>query len=304
MTPEEMSWSPDELPGHIALMRERWRPGGPYFIAASMHGSGNKGEGVNYARWERDVLGVAQLWWLDVEFCDLVDVARPELPRSTRLFRDVFPVSEGFAAFARPMTGIDAQHGTTMYVHGLAWGVSNVMTAAGTLVPAVTMSWYRLMDTGLIPLGRSDWPLTDELDRVAVTPVEDFVAGIPDHFTESAIDDRRLFATVILAATQPGLAAPRVHHVARPAWRRAQRAGAPEDQRAVRIVTVRGASATSESDSEGRHLTRRHVVRAHWKQVAYGPSRTLRRPHLVTNYVRGPEGTPLDVRPTVFRPSG
>jgi hypothetical protein len=46
-------------------------------------------------------------------------------------------------------------------------------------------------------------------------------------------------------------------------------------------------------DSSGRTLTHRHVVRGHWRQQAWGPARSLRRPTWVPSYVKGPEGAPL-----------
>lgn len=61
------------------------------------------------------------------------------------------------------------------------------------------------------------------------------------------------------------------------------------------------AEAAEGKSSEGKKWTLDHrvVTRGHWRQVAYGKNRKLRRARWIMPYVRGPEGAPLVSRPVV-----
>jgi hypothetical protein len=79
-----------------------------------------------------------------------------------------------------------------------------------------------------------------------------------------------------------------------------QRAGRPTpDVALVRIrgtnPTRRSGTATHRSDDDRPRTPHeyRWWVKAHWRQLAYGPGRTLRRPFLVVPQVRGPKDKPI-----------
>lgn len=60
-------------------------------------------------------------------------------------------------------------------------------------------------------------------------------------------------------------------------------------------------SAADEHESGEKKWTLKHrvITRGHWKRVAYGKGRSLRRVQWIMPYVRGPEGADLVVRPVV-----
>lgn len=49
----------------------------------------------------------------------------------------------------------------------------------------------------------------------------------------------------------------------------------------------------ADTDSSGRRLTTRHIVRGHWTHQPFGHERAQRRLQWIAPYVRGPEGAPL-----------
>ena len=60
-------------------------------------------------------------------------------------------------------------------------------------------------------------------------------------------------------------------------------------------------SVADEHESGEKKWTLKHrvITRGHWKRVAYGKGRSLRRVQWIMPYVRGPEGADLVVRPVV-----
>lgn len=60
-------------------------------------------------------------------------------------------------------------------------------------------------------------------------------------------------------------------------------------------------SVVDEHESGEKKWTLKHrvITRGHWKRVAYGKGRSLRRVQWIMPYVRGPEGADLVVRPVV-----
>lgn len=49
----------------------------------------------------------------------------------------------------------------------------------------------------------------------------------------------------------------------------------------------------AESNGEGRTYRHRWVVEGHWRQQAYGPGRTQRRPVFIEPHIKGPDGAPM-----------
>lgn len=60
-----------------------------------------------------------------------------------------------------------------------------------------------------------------------------------------------------------------------------------------------GVADEHESGDKKWTLKHRVITRGHWKRVAYGKGRSLRRVQWIMPYVRGPEGADLVVRPVV-----
>lgn len=47
------------------------------------------------------------------------------------------------------------------------------------------------------------------------------------------------------------------------------------------------------TDSTGRRLTNRHLVRGYWTHQPYGPGRKLRRLQWIAPFIQGPDGAPF-----------
>lgn len=70
----------------------------------------------------------------------------------------------------------------------------------------------------------------------------------------------------------------------------------------VRVVDVHSPKREhTESRGEGRQVdwTHRWIVNPFWRQQAYGPRHSLRRPMLIGPYVKGPADKPLKIKDTV-----
>lgn len=63
----------------------------------------------------------------------------------------------------------------------------------------------------------------------------------------------------------------------------------------VTLVELRARTATSEPSAApaGRGYTHRFPVTGHWRQQAYGPNHSWRKPRYIGDYIKGPEGAPL-----------
>ena len=59
------------------------------------------------------------------------------------------------------------------------------------------------------------------------------------------------------------------------------------DLRALRQVDI------DPVDESGRVYRHRWVVRGHWRQQAFGPDRSQRKPLFIAPYIKGPAGAPL-----------
>jgi len=66
-------------------------------------------------------------------------------------------------------------------------------------------------------------------------------------------------------------------------------------QRTVSIIDLRRLEHrdSNATDSAGRAYRHRWYVRGHWREQAYGPRQTLRRPTWIPGYIKGPPGAPL-----------
>ncbi len=130
------------------------------------------------------------------------------------------------------------------------------------------------------PLGRSDWALNQHWrDHVLYSPSDTAYASI--------IEDRAIIAALwgLMASCPPHDVLPD-----RAERHRAARRGCPAPP--VRVITwrgPRGETLASGESSGDRKLTKRFVVRPHWRHQAHGPGRSLRRWVYVPRHWRGPE---------------
>jgi hypothetical protein len=241
------------------------------------------------ARPLRDSMREASLWWIGADCCDLLAQAAPSMP-PVDLTTGFVPDLEGLVWLERPLygshgqipgveVGFDLVHWLPSYVQGLA---------------SVSIITWRLFpnnpELAPAPLGRSDWPYGWRTDRRA--------AEVTQLQHQSIVEDRRLLAALWQLSCQPNMTGTTQVHADRAARRRLERRGhEPQPVRLVNLVTRR--SRATPLSSGARQYTCRWPVKAHWRQQAYGPGRTLRKAILIAQQVRGPADKPLRIRDAV-----
>lgn len=273
--------------------------------------------------FDRTALSRASLWYVTPDMAELVDHSARTLPPTT-LHDDLVPGGWGLVFFARPLTGHDADTGAEINTWGLLWGVTRLrdleegdafIESGPTYVEipkderVLTISCYgRTAEHFAIdghsprshwyPQGRSDWRWGADTDAPTFE-------GFDEVHRSSMLEERRWLAALWLLAAQP-LASTEEVHAPRAARRRIGRAGgrlAPLGESPVRLIDVRGSRVPREpgdrSEATGREYTRRWVVTGHWRQQAYGPGWSLRRPTYIADHIAGPDDRPLVVREDV-----
>lgn len=319
-----------DVPELRLTLLQRWRPGAPYWQAARMmlpRDEDDLPSGVVpfSPGFDGTALANATLWYVTEDMATLVEHAAQTLPPTT-LCDALVPDDWGFAVFAKPMTGTDTHGGFGMYVWALLWGVTTInqletgdgfairSMADGTRPDdgsplALTISCYGRMgadrapgslapDGPWYPQGRSDWRWDTETAEAALP---EFAATK----YASMQEERRWLAALWLLAAQPISDTDGRAHAPRPARRRANRlapgAGRLMDSE-VRLIDVRRRAVPREpGDTTGgtRKWGHRTVVTGHWRQQAYGPGWSQRRPVFIAEHIAGPEGAPLVVRESV-----
>ncbi|MGH9211706.1 MAG: hypothetical protein ACRD2C_13630 [Acidimicrobiales bacterium] len=246
----------------------------------------------------RESLRTASLWWIGSDCCDLLEQAAPSMP-SVDLTSDLVPDIEGFAFFGRPLVGSHgAVPGATLSFDCVQWlpGIIAGMPAVSILVWSITPD--EQMPTMPVeadwipqPRGRSDWPFRWATDQRA--------EGVTDLAHQSIVEDRRLIAAMWQLSTQRNLAETTDITPDRAARRRLERRSHPAAP--VRLIRLNRSSrpAASSEPGAGRDYGCRWIVRAHWRQQAFGPGRSLRKAILVPQHIRGPQDKPLRVRESV-----
>lgn len=332
---------PRDVPALRRQFVDLWQPGNAFDVAAAPMAFVEQTDVASIAEWERTVLGseTLTLWWVSADMCDVLQAAERSVPDDVVLDKELVPRSRALVVFERPLSGLDANTGTTMLVNALVWGgvtLKPLRNAPGG--PAVGLSWYQRLDaddglgpaeleravrTGAILQASPGWiDLTGDnafarLHGDIWLPVgrADWMVGCPlthkhhPAFTDtqlaSIIEDRRRVAALWLLITQEGLTTQTTDHGSRGERRREQRAGyAPSP---VVIVDVRRSprsSSSSGDDAAERRMKVRYLVSGHWRRQAYGPKWSQRRPVWISPHVRGPEDAPLSKveRVRVVRP--
>jgi hypothetical protein len=310
---------PRQLPELRMELLARWQPGHPYeTLAAHVEGEvDTAGNSLPYnPRFDRRALAAAELWWVTPDMCRLVVHAVSTLPSAT-LTEDLLPAEAGLVYFAEPLTGTDsAATGIPINIRFMLWGV-NLIRRDGPAVPdqleplmdyyerrpALTIAAYGHpfgADSGAyLPHGKSDWLIGTHWD----TKTADWLT---DEQHRSMTEERRWLAALWLLASQP-LGQTSSQSTPRHARRRLQRAFPEAPGRLhgpeVRLVDVRRTSppqAPGEpGERTGRRWGHRTIVTGHWRQQAYGPGRSQRRPTWIEEHIAGPDDRPLVLREDV-----
>ncbi|MEH1130378.1 hypothetical protein [Micromonospora sp. CPCC 206061] len=226
-----------------------------------------------------DSLDRARLYWIDNSFTELAEHAATQMPAVTAN-KDLAPGDDGLLVWTRPATA--------RRITAISWSTH------ADMIQAVA---YRAIGTGL-----DDQTMQHLRDAVGwLAPIRTFqlrheqlVNDAHDH--GSAI----LLATWLLIAQKAGETAPaEIDKTIRKRYARAKRP--LPDVRIVRIRarTRREDTASSTATGTGRTYTSRIWVTGHWRNQAYGPGRTLRRPVYIHPFLRGSEDLPIKLSTTV-----
>jgi hypothetical protein len=162
------------------------------------------------------------------------------------------------------------------------------------------------------PLGRSDWAEDDELGStrhyienakemlgIDSDPDVDLASGLSSHWTDSAIEDRRLVAAFFSLLQSDRLATVQEKKPSRPVVKQAEKRQRKDPNvtipSTVKLVILRRPKTQPNPDREveGRHFSHRFTVRPHPRWQACGPRHSERKLIMVPGHVRGPEDAPF-----------
>ena len=321
--PEEVAEIRDglvqDLHGSMALMLDDWNR-----ISESLGRAAPTKAEVELQGFES-----ARLFWVPPEETTAIVEGAQDLPDNLVLTEDAFPSVSGFVVFGADWYGIDALTGlrAKFPIRAMRWGPVN-LTWEGHADAAIAISSYTtsssmnrilatmepdeirqvIVNMGLTPsddmvadiiagevaymreykpgqrgpwtpLGRSDWTMGESW--------REHPFGKDHSSYTSIIEDRQIMSALwaLMESCPPHEIAP-----SRAERRRAERRGG--NAAPVRVVTwrgPRGERVASTDTVEGRHMTKRFIVKTHWRHQAYGPGRTLRKWILVPKHWRGPE---------------
>jgi hypothetical protein len=300
--------SPRDLPELRLWLLDMWH--GPFAAHAAASAMDHDVGDPRYvhldARTEVHFLKLAELWWISPEMSTLVRRAAESLPPTT-LTEDLIPQDRPVLAFfAEPLIGSDAAvAGNEMKVRTLMWYSGRVVSDPNPNHMYATVSMHADAPDYLegawpyVPVGRTDWLYGTDTEAPTIPPApgDDNAVRLA-----SMAEDRRWLAALALLAAEPLAQASIVRQTNKSKVRKLRRSGLPSD---VRLVGLR--TAPTESSGAGGH---RKVEWSHrwivgqdtggfWKQVPYGPGKSLRRPKWIMPFEKGPKDKPLIIKDTV-----
>lgn len=211
---------------------------------------------------------------------------------------EITAATGGFAygqVIEHTVTPADANPGERRHVaavdttHGDAGSVVELAVGFGEKVRAfVGRAW--------VPLGRSDWPISDRIGDIPF-------ADVTDECATSYVEDRKVLAAFWTLMHQQGIASRIVRKADRPATRRHERAGLTREASSVQVVTLRKLERTTSADDgdseSGPAHDHRWLVSGHWRWQPFGPGRAQRRLQFIAPYIKGPDDKPLRTRERV-----
>jgi hypothetical protein len=299
---------PRDLPELRLWLLDMWR--GPFLAHAATSVADRFMDDPRYAHLdphaEPHFLNRAELWWITPEMSRLVRRAAESLPPTT-LTEELIPKNKVvFAVFAEPLIGTDAEiEGSEMNVRALLWYRCRVVLDPNPDHHYATVAMYGDAPTYMpddvpyVPLGHTDWRYGTDTEVPTFNPRPDDADATR---LESMAQDRRWLAALNLLAAEPLAETRIVRQTNKAKIRRYQRDGIPGD---VRLVGLRTAPQSEAGEDEPRKVNWSHrwVVGqdtgGFWKQVVYGPGRSLRRPQWIMPYEKGPKNKPLVIKDTV-----
>ncbi|MEV4536278.1 hypothetical protein AB0J82_21045 [Asanoa sp. NPDC049518] len=225
-----------------------------------------------------DGLDRGHLIWIDGEFTDLTDGACARLPDVT-ISRDLLPADDGLLVWSRP---IGAQHATAA-----SW----TRTRTGWDIVC-----YRTIGEGL-----HGTPLQRVREQIGWLVPMSVRSVVDDQTIGGAAEPTAALATTWLLIAQE-LAELRSSTASKAVRGTYARAGRPAPEVTIVSIRRRAARTQSRADTHGASrppLMERVWVTPHWRNVAYGPRRALRRPRWIDPFLRGPADSPIKASTTV-----
>lgn len=242
------------------------------------------------ARFTRDLIGAADLWWVHEDMTRLAVEAGKSLPRF-RCHPGMLPSPVGLMAWATPVHVTHSELlGAEFRARAVAWladddgvwlisyddtgdmpnpmGVGRLSTRLGWLSESVSIYL----------------PWRDELEfKFSDSPARNEVHNASS--AQCAVATWLLIGQSLATVT----AAPDPRPVDA---RRLRRRGHPASS--ARIVSVTAATHPPAAvGAAGREYLHRWLVSGHWRQQPWGPGGRYRRPKWIEPHMKGPDGAPL-----------
>jgi hypothetical protein len=287
-----------------------WRPARDPLVAARI-----------LLNTERERLADAELWWVSPEMTRVATVAARTLPENLTIEEMHQPSRHGFVVFGEPVGTYlgDGLGDRRVNIAAMSWGPApaSSLRCDG---PATWVTFYSRGDAeyvgeaSRVVLGRRprpaeldwarraapEWMWDNEMilahqETIGAVNASHQVLAEGKRDTQSLLIWVKILYASWLLMTQPGVTAVEQLRANRQQQRRDQRLGTrtPSD---VRIVHVHGQhrdTPTRPGEQGSREYTVRWLVSGHWRDQAYGPQRSLRRPMWINPHVKGPAGKPL-----------
>jgi hypothetical protein len=274
--PADMVDLPRHLLGHMERFALDWA-GSRRHSLVNPRGQTIGPEDIAHAGWKH-------LVYATEDVCRLAEAAAQTLPHE--------PLDQGIMPFGGERTLLYLASPFGGVGRAVGWfngGYQSSRNPDGTIAPV-----------GVMLLGFSD-ENTVTCQWNYNTPPEDYLGRLiadmkPEH-QMTADWFVKFVLSLWLLASQPGIIAETDALMDRAARRRTSRSNAPP----VRVIDLRHSQHHSNNTEPAYHLSRRFIVRGHWRQQAYGTGRALRRPTWIAPHIKGPDDAPLDMRPTVYR---
>lgn len=230
-------------------------------------------------------IDVSKLYWISEDFTSLATIAGQDLTELTLTSEDL-PSRFGLLVWARPIGEIKRPA-----------GMAGLRAVSWTPVPGgLWLNVYFQADDA-DPLYNVEYR-----QEFGYFQSPSLGTGIPWDETGEVTDSMRtdnqfiltLFSTFFLMR-QPGVVVESEAPVDKKLIRSLKRSGYKIPD--VRVVDlrrhVRGKPESVEEAAERRKISVRFMVRGHWKNQAYGPARSLRRPIYISPFIKGPDDAPL-----------
>lgn len=229
--------------------------------------------------------------------CELIQAAADSLPRSTLLHPEWVSSLDGALFYF--VSAMNEGKSITSQVNGFTFGLERLRTAGIAALMIVAPDPSEGDDdltARMVDAATEIWDYARPLGDLR--PSDD--VEHPEEINDVAdrVHDRRLIAATILLAGQPKVMSTDNAVLYKAVRRRAsKRLGSVPT---IRILNLRSGHAGHGGESS-RHLSKRFVVRGHWRNQTWGPSSSLRRPTWIAPHLKGPDGAPLDSRSTVWK---